>query len=136
MLNIERDIFASTKPTKTTTMKREGKSETKRLARMTNEAWKNEEKKARYRKAAVAETFESTTKKIVDEVLDGIFLVLNRRNRDKSSSVQNRILRRIVEKRQAQAVHKMRGRKGNNTHLAQNMANECIVYIRKIRFAA
>lgn len=119
-------------------MKREGKSDAKKLAKITNKAWKNEEKKARYRKAAVAEIFESTTKRIVDEVLDGIFLVLNRRNRDKYSSVQNRILRRIVEKRQAQAVHKMRGRNENrySTHLAQNMANECIVHIRKRRFAA
>ena len=103
-----------------------------------NLMWKDVEQKPRYRKAVTKEACRSTTKRIVDEVLDGIFLCLNEKSQEKSSRVQNRILRRIVEKRQAQTVHRISG----NVHdlkaqyLAKNMTSECISHIRKKRFAA
>ena len=103
-----------------------------------NEMWKNAEKDPKYRKAVTKYAYRSTTKKIVAEVLDGIFLELNEKSQEKSSSVQNRILRRIVEKRQAQTVHRISGNLHDMKaqHLAKSMTSECISHIRKRRFAA
>lgn len=50
------------------------------------------------------------TRKIEEELFDGIFLSLNERNSKKSYNVQKRILRRIVEKRMAQTTRKNVGR--------------------------
>lgn len=70
----------------------------------------------RNRKYVIAvskETCAKTTQKIQEEVFDGIFLNLNERNQDKSYGEQKRLLRRIVEKRQAQSAHKALGRSEN-----------------------
>ena len=50
---------------------------------------------------------------IEDELFDGILLSLSPRNSSKSMSVQMRVLRRIAEKRQAQAAYKYIGRSEN-----------------------
>ena len=71
--------------------------------RRTNKRWERVETSNRYRKAATEELCNVTTNKIEIEVLDGILLNLNIRSKMKPSKVQDRILRRIVEKRQAQA---------------------------------
>lgn len=76
--------------------------------RRTNKRWERVETSDRYRKAATEELCNVTTNKIEIEVLDGILLNLNIRSKMKPSKVQDRILRRIVEKRQAQASHKCR----------------------------
>ena len=109
-----------------------------KLKNTANEMWKNAEKDPKYRKAVTKSAYRTTTKKIVAEVLDGIFLELNEKSQDKSLSVQNRILRRIVEKRQAQTVHRISGNLHDMKahHLAKSMTSECISYIRKRRFAA
>jgi hypothetical protein len=70
--------------------------------RRTNKRWERVETSDRYRKAATEELCNVTTNKIEIEVLDGILLNLNIRSKMKPSKVQDRILRRIVEKRQAQ----------------------------------
>lgn len=72
--------------------------------------WIHTENSVRYKAIATEAVYEFTTLKIEAEILDGIFLRLNVRNQSKSSSVQNRLLRRIVEKRQTQANHKKNGR--------------------------
>lgn len=59
-----------------------------------------------YKRAVAKEVCYSNISKIKHECFDGIFLNLNCRNSKKSYSVQKRILRRIVEKRQAQSVHR------------------------------
>ena len=71
--------------------------------RRTNKRWERVETSNRYRKAATEELCNVTTNKIEIEVLDGILLNLNIRSKMKPSKVQDRILRRIIEKRQAQA---------------------------------
>ena len=73
--------------------------------RKVNEEWQRIESSGKYYKAATRVAGWETTDRIADEVLDGIFLCLNARNGGKSASEQKRLLRRIVEKRQAQAVH-------------------------------
>lgn len=70
--------------------------------RRTNKRWERVETSDRYRKAATEELCNVTTNKIEIEVLDGILLNLNIRSKMKPSKVQDRILRRIVEKRQSQ----------------------------------
>lgn len=64
-------------------------------------------------KAAVLDSCNHATQILEDELFDGIFLNLSCRNSVKSYSEQKRILRRIIEKRQAQLAHRQVGRTGN-----------------------
>ena len=91
-----------------------------------------------HRKAATEELCNVTTNKIEIEVLDGILLNLNIRSKMKPSKVQDRILRRIVEKRQAQASHKKHGRSEDLTsmHITLACTSKCMKDIRKKRYAA
>lgn len=59
----------------------------------------------RYIRAAVREASYNSVRAIRDEAFDGILLSLSSRNSNKSMNVQKRLLRRIVEKRQAQIAH-------------------------------
>lgn len=63
-----------------------------------------------YKRAAVRETYRNTVDSIEDELFDGIILSLSPHNSRKSTSVQMRVLRRIAEKRQAQAAYRYIGR--------------------------
>lgn len=106
--------------------------------RRTNKRWERVEISDRYRKAVAEELCNVTTNKIEIEVLDGILLNLNIRNQVKPSRVQDRILRRIVEKRQAQASHKKHGRSKDLTtvHITLTCTSKCMEDIRKKRHAA
>lgn len=106
--------------------------------RKLNKTWKKIENTPRYRSASAKEVCNNTTKKIEIEVLDGILLNLNIKSQTKPSNVQNRILRRIVEKRQAQANHKKYGRTEDLTsiHVSITSTSRCMEAIRKKRFAA
>lgn len=64
----------------------------------------------KYQKAAVCESCQHATKKMEAELFDGILLNLRDKNSIKSYSEQKRILRRIVEKRQAQQARRNVGR--------------------------
>ena len=64
---------------------------------------------AGYKRAAIREASLNVEKRIREETYDGFLLLLSERNCDKSISLQKRILRRIIEKRQAQAVHRYLG---------------------------
>ena len=70
------------------------------------EKWERAARNNGYRTRSAQESCIRTTHKIADELFDGIFLNLNEHNKNKSPNVQKRILRRIVEKRQAQAAHR------------------------------
>ena len=106
--------------------------------RRTNKRWERVETSDRYRKAAAEELCNVTTNKIEIEVLNGILLNLNNRSQVKPSRVQDRILRRIVEKRQAQASHKKHGRSEDLTtvHITLTCTSKCMEDIRKKRHAA
>lgn len=105
--------------------------------RKVNEKWVRMEESPRYRKAVVKELCRTTTQKIVVDLLDGILLNLNIRSQSKSQSVQNRLLRRIVEKRQAQANHKKNGRTEDLTsvHISISCISRCMTEISKKRRA-
>lgn len=106
--------------------------------REVNEKWEHMENTPGYRKAANREMYQTTIRKIEVEVLDGILLNLNVRSQSKPMSVQNRILRRIVEKRQAQANHKKNGRSADlsSVHITISCTSQCMADIRKKRSAA
>ena len=106
--------------------------------RKVNKSWEKVEHTPRYRSASTKEVCDTITKKIEIEVFDGILLNLSIKSQAKSPSVQNRILRRIVEKRQAQANHKKFGRTDDLTsiHISITGTNRCMEAIRKKRFAA
>ena len=103
-----------------------------------NKSWEKVEHPPRYHSASAKEGCSATTKKIEIEVLDGILLNLSIKSQMKPSSVQNRILRRIIEKRQAQANHKKHGRTEDLTsiHVSITSTSRCMEAIRKKRFAA
>lgn len=67
--------------------------------RKVNKSWEKVEHAPRYRSASAKEVCDAITKKIEEEVLNGILLNLSIKSQAKPTSVQNRILRRIVEKR-------------------------------------
>ena len=77
-----------------------------RARRCEAEKWERAARNNGYRTRSAQESCIRTTQKIADELFDGIFLNLNEQNKNKSPNVQKRILRRIVEKRQAQAAHR------------------------------
>lgn len=106
--------------------------------RKVNKSWEKVEHTSRYRSASAREVCDTITKKIEIEVLDGILLNLSIKSQTKPSSVQNRILRRIVEMRQAQANHKKHGRTDDLTsiHISITSTSRCMEAIRKKRFAA
>lgn len=81
----------------------------KQINRATNKRWQMLEESNRYKNAVAVVKSRKATSMIKDEVLDGIFLDLNERNQDKSRSVQKRVLRRIIEKRQAQVSARVHG---------------------------
>lgn len=78
----------------------------------------------KYRKAAVKESCDRLTQIMEEELFDGILLNLSGRNGMKSYSCQKRILRRIVEKRQAQSAHHRVGRTGSR--YTNYILRECV----------
>lgn len=103
--------------------------------RKLNECWRRIEKSGKYRKAEAMNICMNTTDKIASEVLDGILLKLNERNNGKSSSEQKRLLRRIVEKRQAQAMHRCRqGRDRKSAVAVIRNTGKCMEQLHRIRF--
>lgn len=75
--------------------------------------WELVARSVKYRKAAAKESCGRLTQILEEELFDGILLSLKGRNGMKSYACQKRILRRIVEKRQAQSAHRRAGRSGN-----------------------
>lgn len=123
----------------TATKKISGRSRAKeaKARRKLNEDWQRIESTGKYRKAVARGAGWNTTDRIADEVLDGIFLSLNTRNDEKSASEQTRLLRRIVEKRQAQAIHaKTRKSRDRKTAIAiKNNTSKCLERLHHLRFA-
>lgn len=81
----------------------------RKIAIQLAKAWEKTSQKVSYKRALARESNEQIIKKAKDKLYDGIILELNERNSDKSQKMQHKILRRIIEKRQAQAVHKIIG---------------------------
>lgn len=103
--------------------------------RKVNKYWQYVETSDKYRKAVRIESYECTTRKIQAEVMDGLLLNLNERNSDKSLNVQLRLLRRIVEKRQAQALHQKSSHDKDRLSLRATICNssKCMTDLRNLR---
>lgn len=123
----------------TATKKISGRSRAKeaQARRKLNEDWQKIEFTGKYRKAVARGAGWDTTDRIADEVLDGIFLKLKARDGEKSTSEQKRLLRRIVEKRQAQAIYaKTRKKRDRKTAVAVIInTNKCLERLHNLRFA-
>ena len=86
-------------------------------------SWALLAKGVKYKKAAIKESCDRLTLIMEEELFDGILLNLHGRNGMKSYSCQKRILRRIVEKRQAQSAHRLVGKSDNR--FAKQMQLHC-----------
>lgn len=78
--------------------------------RKVNAEWERVASLRRYKRAAVKHACDSATAMIQNECFDGILMQLNSRSESKSNNSQKRVLRRIIEKRQAQSIHRSIGR--------------------------
>lgn len=77
----------------------------------------------KYQKAAVKESCSRITSEIKENFINGIHLDLREKNSVKSDIVQKRILRRVVEKRQAQASRRITGH--TQDLFASHLVREC-----------
>lgn len=86
-------------------------------------SWELVARGVKYRKAAAKESCGRLTQILEEELFDGILFNLSGRNGMKSYACQKRILRRIVEKRQAQKTYRRIGRTENR--YANHILREC-----------
>lgn len=78
--------------------------------RKVNKRWALVGRMESYRSAAVKAVCRRTTRLLEEELYDGILLNLRSGDERQSANVKRRLVRRIVEKRQAQAAHRLTGR--------------------------
>ena len=78
-----------------------------KAAKNSNKSWLYIQSSDKYRNHVAIETCRRITESLK---YDGMSIVLNERNCAKSEKMQKRIMRRIIEKRQAQATHHKLGR--------------------------
>jgi len=92
----------------------------------------------KYKEAAAKHSCNLATMQIEDELFDGILLNLCDRNSVKSTSAQKRILRRIVEKRQAQQAHRQIGRTDSRyaSHILQRCASQSMSDLHRHQMCA
>lgn len=102
------------------------------------ETWANVSNKTAYKKAAVKYYGAEATYKIENEFFDGIFISLKERHDEKSYRERKRMLRRIVEKRQAQMTHKYVGRTPDRlaTYLSRQSTGKSMRTIHKYQQCA
>lgn len=72
--------------------------------------WQSLSHRRAYKRASAKTYCKLTTDTIKEELFEGIILNLNESNNEKSYKTKIKILRRIVEKRQAQSIHRRIGR--------------------------
>lgn len=101
-------------------------------------SWALLAKGVKYRKAAAKESCDRLTLLLEEELFDGILFNLSGRNGMKSYACQKRILRRIVEKRQAQKAHSRIGRTGNRyaNYILQECTNKSMNDLRHYQMCA
>ena len=98
--------------------------------------WAQLANSTKYKIIATKHSCVDVTSEIINECFDGILLDLKERSSAKSYNVQKRILRRIVEKRQAQSVHRTLGRSSNRyaNHLESLNISRSMNDIHNYRF--
>lgn len=108
-----------------------------KIVKETNKRWMFLETTHKYRRSLAKETGNKTTEALKNELLDGLFITLNDRNCKKSDKEQARLVRRIVEKRQAQAAHHKIGRTDDlyASKVSRGNACRCMLAIRQQMYA-
>jgi len=98
------------------------------------QAWAKIGEGKKYRKAAAREASRATTAEIRAELFDGILLQLSPSYADRSIAIQKRVLRRIVEKRQAQAMLRETGRSDDlfASYIACRATSRCMRRLRQV----
>lgn len=106
--------------------------------RKVNEKWECVERLRCYQQAATREGCSNITATIQEECFDSILLHLSSRSESKSYNTQKRILRRIVEKRQAQLIHHTIGRTIDrfSTHMKTRSISQSVSELQHLQFCA
>lgn len=103
-------------------------SSKRKISRDVAKRWAIVGNSMKYKRAAVREASWNSLDEIKDEAFDGILIALSPHNSDKSMNVQKRVLRRIVEKRQAQIAHRYIGHTDDlmASHIASACSSKCM----------
>ncbi|MCQ2488858.1 MAG: hypothetical protein MJ143_06280 [Clostridia bacterium] len=121
---IENTVFNPSKNTKLTKGMKSQKRTEANARRKVAKDWAHLSRCSKKYKKAVAREFTSrTTQMMKEELFDGILLNLRCQERGKSYNEQKRILRRIVEKRQAQAAFHHIGRRNSRLFVQTQRTN-------------
>ena len=124
MKNIaNRMMDSDCKPNKVKTPFGQSKRKDAKVRRELARKWSKMSHMIGYQKAAVKESCKRLTSQLEEELFDGILLNLQSKSCARSFGIQKRIVRRIVEKRQAQLVHCKVGRTSDG--FARHMSQRC-----------
>lgn len=95
------------------------------------ENWGRLERSTKYQRSAAKMSCGRLTQELKEELFDGILLSL--RGEDKSYCCQKRTMRRIVEKRQAQSMHRIVGRTNSRyaSHMLHHYVGESMNQLRR-----
>ena len=98
--------------------------------------WARLKQNTKYQMAVAEESCNLLTQELKEELFDGI--LLNLRAENKSYRCQKRTLRRIVEKRQAQTMHRIVGRSGDrySSHMVSHCVGESMSQLHKHMWCA
>lgn len=113
------------------------KSEAK-ARRKANAQWKCLTHHPKYQAAAVRDSSSRTTQLLEEELFDDFFLSLHEHNSVKSYNEQKRILRRIVEKRQAQSTRRRTNRTDDRfvSHLQRHSTSQSMSDLHRYQLCA
>ncbi len=106
--------------------------------RMASQKWEKLGRGLKYRKATARFACRSITAHLKEELFDGILINLRGKNSEKSYSVQKRVLRRIVEKRQAQQTHRHVGRTDDlfSGHMSRHCTSISMKELKRYQWGA
>lgn len=130
--------FASVKAEYFTNRKGKAKKSRAKYRKIVMKLWQLAEQGECYQKYAVKDSCYRIADNIKEEMMDGMFLKLSDRSSSKSYNVQKRTLRRVVEKRQAQAVYRKLGHTHDeySNHMERTSISKCMKSIRKQQLCA
>lgn len=103
-------------------------SSRRRINRNIAKRWTIVGNSMQYKLAAVRKASLNSLNNIKNEVFEGFLITLSPRYKEKSINVQKRVLRRIVEKRQAQITHKYIGHTDDlvGSHIVSAYSSKCM----------
>lgn len=109
------------------------KNSLKKTSKLIAEAWQRKGRTRDYRRAASKAVTNRVDRMIAEDVLDGVPLSLGVARNGATAGVQRRVLRRIVEKRQAQAICRVWGNNAGlfGERLTRRRTGRCISELQR-----